>query len=119
MRTRAWTSYVISMSSFSLYLQEKRRGGEEATDMGGKNLVFGEHTVNRASQTGRLALRGDVLRDMVYSEVGTDPLADLPVLHGFAHGDDLSGHVGAGNRVLLLEEREFTLCDEEVTVLGG
>ena len=87
--------------------------------MGGKNLVFGEHTVNRASQTGRLALRGDVPRDMVYSEVGTDPLADLPVLHGFAHGDDLSGHVGAGNRVLFLEERELALCDEEVTVLGG
>lgn len=45
--------------------------------------------------------------------------ADLPVLHGFAHGNNLVGHIGAGYRVLLLEERELALRNEEIAVLDS
>ena len=86
--------------------------------MGGENLVFGKDAVDRASQTGSLALCGDISEDVVDSKVGTHALADLPVLHGFAHGNDLAGHVGAGHRILLLGEWELALCDEKVAVLA-
>ncbi|KAI0931108.1 hypothetical protein AcV5_005333 [Taiwanofungus camphoratus] len=85
--------------------------------MSRKKFVLGQHVIDGCPEPGQSDFLGAITKDVINSEVGADPVADIPASDFVANCEDLASHVGTRNDIILLTEGVPPFGDDEISEL--